>query len=264
MKLYGRMFIQGAIEVKTGLHIGGSGGAFAIGTVDNPVLVDQVTGQPYIPGSSLRGKMRSLTEKYLGKVTGQNIDRIQIHSCHQRDRSQQDNEAEYRECPICNIYGITAEGYNLPTRLVIRDVPLTEAAVRKLRDARMALPYTEVKTEVSIDRVTSQAVPRDVERVPAGAIFGPMELVYSIYQPQDVTWLSHLIDGMELLEDDYLGGMGSRGSGKIVFRDLELSLKTANNYRQPVVLGKFDTLQAVSAQWIEIMKQVDQTVMNGG
>ena len=248
MRLYGRLVIQGNILVKTGLHIGGSGGAFAIGGVDNPVIVNQVTGQPYIPGSSLRRKMRSLTEKYLGRTTGQRISQSQIHACK--------TEAEYLECPICNIFGITAEDFNWPTRLLVRDVALDPDSAMTIREAKTALPYTEIKTEVAIDRVTSQANPRDVERVPAGAVFGPMELVYNIYCEQDVTWLSVVLDAMQLLEDDYLGGHGSRGSGKIAFQDLQLTLKRADQYRQPIDLGHFSTLEDLSTAAEETLAKV--------
>lgn len=248
MRLYGRLVIQGNILVKTGLHIGGSGGAFAIGGVDNPVIVNQVTGQPYIPGSSLRGKMRSLTEKYLGRTTGQRISQSQIHACK--------TEAEYLECPICNIFGITAEDFNWPTRLLVRDVALDPDSAMTIREAKTALPYTEIKTEVAIDRVTSQANPRDVERVPAGAVFGPMELVYNIYSEQDVAWISVLLDAMQLLEDDYLGGHGSRGSGKVVFQNLHLILKRADQYRQPIDMGTFSTLEDLSATASDMISRI--------
>lgn len=248
MRLYGRLVIQGNILVKTGLHIGGSGGAFAIGGVDNPVIVNQVTGQPYIPGSSLRGKMRSLTEKYLGRTTGQRISQSQIHACK--------TKAEYLECPICNIFGITAEDFNWPTRLLVRDVALDPDSAMTIREAKTALPYTEIKTEVAIDRVTSQANPRDVERVPAGAVFGPMELVYNIYSEQDVAWISVLLDAMQLLEDDYLGGHGSRGSGKVVFQNLHLILKRADQYRQPIDMGTFSTLEDLSATASDMISRI--------
>lgn len=249
MRLYGRIFIEGTIVVRTGLHIGGSGGSFAIGGVDNPVIVNQITRQPYIPGSSLRGKMRSLTEKYLGEVTGQPIGQIEIHSC----RNDPDH---YTNCPICNIYGITAEDFTQPTRLVVRDVSLTTESAEQLLRAKTTLQYTEVKTEVAIDRVTSQANPRDVERVPAGAVFGPMEMVYSIYGDMDIDWLRVLADGMQLLEDDYLGGLGSRGSGKIIFENLVVTLKRAPQYRVPVALGQFETLAALSDQTDALIAQV--------
>ena len=248
MRLYGRLVIRGDILVKTGLHIGGSGGAFAIGGVDNPVIVNQVSGQPYIPGSSLRGKMRSLTEKYLGRTTGQRISQSEIHACK--------SEAEYVECPICNIFGITAEDFNWPTRLLVRDVALDPESAVAIREAKTSLPYTEVKTEVAIDRVTSQANPRDVERVPAGAVFGPMEFVYNIYAEQDVEWLKVLLDAMQLLEDDYLGGHGSRGSGKIAFQNLQLTLKRTDQYRQPIDLGHFDALEGLSTASEETLAKI--------
>lgn len=248
MRLYGRLVIRGDILVKTGLHIGGSGGAFAIGGVDNPVIVNQVSGQPYIPGSSLRGKMRSLTEKYLGRTTGQRISQSKIHACK--------SEAEYVECPICNIFGITAEDFNWPTRLLVRDVALDPESAVAIREAKTTLPYTEVKTEVAIDRVTSQANPRDVERVPAGAVFGPMEFVYNIYSEQDVEWLKVLLDAMQLLEDDYLGGHGSRGSGKIAFQNLQLTLKRTDQYRQPIIIGHFDALEDLSTASEETLAKI--------
>ena len=249
MKLHGRLFITGEIATVTGLHIGGSGEAFAIGGVDNPVIKNQINGQPYIPGSSLRGKMRSLTEKYMGRVTGQRINNGEIHACQTGD--------EYAECPICNIYGISAGGPNprarfdnWPTRLVVRDVALRPESARELEAAKTSLPFTEVKTEVAIDRATSQANPRDIERVPAGAVFAPMELVYSIYDVHnDVEWLSVLLDAMDLLQDDYLGGSGSRGGGKVVFANLSLELKRAVDYRAPVSLGAYATLADLSHEF---------------
>src|SRR5690606_28821037 len=145
MRLYGRLVIQGNILVKTGLHIGGSGGAFAIGGVDNPVIANQVTGQPYIPGTSLRGKMRSLTEKYLGRTTGQRISQSQIHACK--------TEAEYLECPICNIFGITAEDFNWPTRLLVREVAVDPDYAMTIREAKTALPSDRKSTRLNSSHV---------------------------------------------------------------------------------------------------------------
>lgn len=224
IQLYGRVFITGIIVAKTGLHIGGSGGSFSIGGNDNPVIVDPITGEPYIPGSSLRGKMRSLTEKYMGLPLVRHAN-VNMHTV--------DNKEDYERSPVANIYGVPAQDFNLPTRLIVRDVMLTRDSRDQLFKARTDLPFTEVKTEVSIDRVTSQANPRTIERVPAGAEFGPMEMIYSIYEPTDVEWLSVLIDGMTLLEDDYLGGSGSRGSGKVAFKDLTITLKQKDDYRNP-------------------------------
>jgi CRISPR-associated protein Csm3 len=62
---YSKLLIKGEIEVVTGLHIGGSSSYSAIGAVDSPVVRDSVTGNPIIPGSSLKGKMRALLQKNL-------------------------------------------------------------------------------------------------------------------------------------------------------------------------------------------------------
>ena len=119
----------------------------------------------------------------------------------------------------------------MPTRLTVRDVFLEEKSRKELEDADTDTNYTEVKTEVAIDRITSEAMPRPNERVPAGTIFGPVQIIYSLYrqhgtnhgnQPQkgELAYFDTVLKGMELLEDDYLGGSGSRGSGQIAFEEL--------------------------------------------
>ena len=151
LKLYGRLIITGTIVAKTGLHIGGSGGSFSIGSVDNAVIKNPITGEPYIPGSSLRGKMRSLTEKYKGVKLVKHAN-VMMHTV--------STEEEYANSPIANIYGVSAEKFNLPTRLIVRDVHLTPESRQELERARTDTRFTEIKTEVSIDRITSQANPR--------------------------------------------------------------------------------------------------------
>jgi len=258
LKLLGRAFITGEVHVITGLHIGGSESLFSIGGVDNTVIVDPISQQPYIPGSSLRGKMRSLLEKLEGKVTGQTIQDATIHQCQ--------SQGDYETCPICNLFGIAAGGSNKqlknrPTRLVVRDVRLTDDSAKQLFEARTTLPYTEVKTEVSIDRVTSHASGlRQIERVPAGAVFGPMTLIVNIYQHQDVEWLKDLIKAMRLLEDDYLGGSGSRGSGHICFKRLKVSFKADESYQEVYSSTELGTLQEVSVSLEDILSQIKQHV----
>lgn len=125
-----------------------------------------------------------------------------------------------------------------PTRLVVRDLFLAPKSVEALRKRiRTDMPFTEVKTEVAIDRVTSAATPRQIERVPAGTIFSNLEMVFSVYDAGDLDRFIHVIEAMQLLEDDYLGGLGSRGSGKIRFQGLHLSLRatrSSDGYGQEV------------------------------
>lgn len=254
IKLYARVIITGKIVARTGLHIGGSGGSFSIGGNDNPVIVNPMNGQPYIPGSSLRGKMRSLTEKYMGVMLTSHAN-VTMHTAKTAE--------EYEKSPIANIYGVSAEDFNLPTRLIVRDVALSPDSVEKLKKARTDLPFTEVKTEVSIDRITSQANPRSIERVPAGAEFGPMELVYSLYQPQDADWFAVLVDGMALLEDDYLGGSGSRGSGKISFEEIVITVKATLNpddYRKPYELLRAESVQELQDKLPQIIADLHKVL----
>lgn len=226
IKLFGKFFITGTITAKTGLHIGGSNIGLEIGGADMVVIRDKVTNQPYIPGSSLKGSMRALLERS-GKDNGQGYrmdtvvekekewESIRIHIC--------DNEDEYINCPICNVFGISAgegEFVTSPTRLKCRDALLRDESTDLKNNPNTDMPYTEVKTEVVIDRITSKATPRQLERVPAGSEFD-FEMIYDVYKSKDIDWLCTLFSGMELLEDSYLGGQGSRGSGQIKFGRFE-------------------------------------------
>jgi len=247
IQLQGRVFIKFDIEVVTGLHIGGSESGIEIGGVDKAVVRDPLTNRPYIPGSSLKGKMRSLLEKYDNLPQNQRIGHGAIHSC--------DTVEAYQACDVCQVFGVPGErDFATPTRLVVRDVHLGDESAKRLEDsARTDLPYTEIKTEVSIDRVTSAANPRQMERVPAGTIFAGAELVYSIYDgsdcdaDKDVARLETVFEGLQLLEDDYLGGLGSRGSGKVCFKNISVEVRSRAHYLDdPVPVGTDKPYAALS------------------
>ena len=221
--LIGKFIITGEIEAVTGLHIGGASAGLDIGGIDNPIIRHPITRQPYIPGSSLRGKMRSWLDRYYGKELNKYISRepheVRIHECTSKEA--------YASCEVCQLFGITPGDKEkrdidnlMPTRLIVRDVHLmpgdakTRGSSEWLKAAKTDLPYTEVKWEAAIDRITSAAVPRQNERVPAGAIFKPFELIVSLYDDKDFDFLPAVGKALQLLEDDYLGGYGSRGSGK--------------------------------------------------
>lgn len=221
IKLHGRIILEGDIEALTGLHIGGSPGAMAIGGVDLPVIRNAVDQTPYIPGSSLKGKMRSLWEKATGAHQNRSIGKgVSIHACEQK--------AEYQRCPVCQIFGTLGQSdAAFPTRIVVRDVPLAQDS---LKDVRTDMPFTEVKWEAAIDRVTSAATPRQIERVPAGAIFSQMQIVFNIYEPGDIERFLDVLTVLQLVEDDYLGGQGSRGSGRVAFKNMTLTCKSTSDY----------------------------------
>jgi CRISPR-associated protein Csm3 len=230
-RLLGRLLLRGNIRAVTGLHIGGSPAGLNIGGLDNPVIRDPKTRQPYIPGSSLKGKMRSLSERHRGFDPEdhnqiQQIGQIRIHVC--RDA------AAYAECPVCQVFGLPGElAHSAPTRLMVRDTFLDSTS---LAGAQLDFLFTEVKWEASIDRITSAALPRQVERVPAGAVFAGSELVLSFYDTsggleRECALARQLLLALQLLEDDALGGLGSRGSGKVRFEQLSIVLRVGSETR---------------------------------
>jgi len=248
IQLKGRVFITFNIEAKTGLHIGGSDAGVEIGGVEKTVIRDKLTNRPYIPGSSLKGKMRSLLEKYHNKPINFPKNKPAFHVCQSAE--------PYKSCDVCQVFGVSGEqDFATPTRLVVRDIFLSDDSAKKLENAQTDLPYTEVKTEVSIDRVTSAANPRQMERVPAGAVFDGAEMVFSLYEIQsengevhqaqeDLKRLDVLLEAMRLVEDDYLGGLGSRGSGKIKFRNIQITFRGQG---EPETLGSYPGLDELTA-----------------
>lgn len=185
--------ITGKIKVVTGLHIGSGDTEMHIGGTDNPVIKNAATNEPYIPGSSLKGKMRSLLRLYEG---------------------QGDNGEK-----VSKLFGSPAgNGTVKPACLSFWDCFLTEDW-KKAIDKKQML-YTEVKMENSIDRVTGTATnPRNTERVLPGSEFD-FKLTVKQYDNEDV--LPLVLGTMKLLEMDALGGSGSRGYGRIKFEELKL------------------------------------------
>ena len=238
IQLQGKIFLKGTVKALTGLHIGGSSGELDIGGNENPVIRNQMNRLPYIPGSSLRGKLRSLLDRHLGNPLV-NQGTTQVHECRKSDK--------YIRCPVCQVFGVTPqylEENTMPTRLIIRDTYLSLSSQKHLKEADTDTDFTEIKTEVTIDRITSAANPRPLERVPADATFEPMVLVYGLftrdaYSDEQITKECERFDtvlkGMELLEDDYLGGSGSRGSGQIAFENLTMTFKSRKCYENPDV-----------------------------
>ncbi len=256
--LYGRVFIETKIKAITGLHIGGSNTDLEIGGLDKAVIRNPLTKRPYIPGSSLRGKMRSQMEKLLGLPQNQSIGQVKIHTCQTKSEFGKGGG-----CLVCTVFGVPAEkDFNNLTRLVIRDAELTDTSAQSLQDARTDLLYGELKTEVAIDRVTSAATPRTIERVPAGAVFGPAELVFGVYDAADFARVKVMLDALQLVEDDYLGGSGSRGSGKVKFEEIRLYLRNGKDYSQPVNYREqpFGSIQDIAQEFEKIQEWMQQHI----
>lgn len=259
INLYGRIILTMNIEAVTGLHIGGSSVGLEIGGLDKAVIRNPLTNQPYIPGSSLRGKMRSQLEKKLGLKQNNGIGQVTIHTCKKPEEYNANGG-----CPVCHVFGVPGEVEATgPTLLVVRDVALTPDSAAALEKLKSDLPFAELKTEVAIDRVTSAATPRTLERVPAGAVFGPAELVFSIYDHADLARFKYVLEALQLVEDDYLGGSGSRGSGKVKFTNIQVSARSAKDYATVKSFedGKeFESVQAL-AQKFDTLKDWAQKVI---
>jgi len=235
IRLVKKVFLEGNIEVKTGLSVGGGSVGLEIGGADKVVVRNPLTNQPYIPGSSLKGKMRSLLEKLDGKVTSGKDDKGNPTAM----------PCKCGTCLICQIFGVSAaEDKGTAARLIVRDSNLTEESFKKLEKSKSTdMPFTEVKTEVVIDRITSAATPRNFERVPAGAQF-ELNMVCNIYEgDKEVELLGKVFEGLRLVQDDYLGGCGSRGYGQVKFSLNPLTCKNQECYEQDKPRIPLDSIQ---------------------
>lgn len=229
-QLQARVLVTADLVALSGLRIGGTLPGLAIGGVDLPVIRDPLTGYPYIPGSSLRGKMRSLLDRWYGNEPNRQIGTVRIHL--------PETQEAYEASPVGRLFGVLPNDRITdmrPTRLLVRDVLLDAEEAKRLREtARGGLLYTEAKTEAAIDRLTSAATPRTIERVLANTTFRPFAAAITLYDGDAAgEYVSLLLRGMRLLEDDYLGGHGSRGSGEIAFRDIGVRVRRPADYAFP-------------------------------
>lgn len=199
--MYGKIQITGEIEVKTGMHIGGSDAFAAIGAIDSPVIRDVRTGQPMIPGSSLKGKLRSLLARKYNPVA-----------------VKHDEDAPV----IRRLFGSAKKDEVKNSRILVADMFLNEAVKENIQNQGLN-SLTEVKFENTINRMTAKANPRQIERVIRGAVFN-LDIIYEVLKPEEIEEDFNLLaEGMKLLQYDYIGGHGSRGYGKIIFKNLEAS-----------------------------------------
>lgn len=217
MKLNKIISVEGTLELLSGLHIGGGSDVMHIGGIDNPVIKHPHTQVPYIPGSSIKGKVRSLLEWYFGLVEynqGKPIGFKQLEKVTEEQREPTKN--------IIKLFGVSG-GDNLninqakeigPSRLSFRDAMPSEAWLQEASDNAWLL--TEAKSENSINRIAGVAEnPRQTERVPAGAQFEFSLQMKVLDSDDEQAMLDTLLKGLRLLEMDALGGSGSRGYGRV-------------------------------------------------
>lgn len=215
--------ITGKLELLSGLHIGGGDTEMHIGGVDNSVIKDPITSEPYIPGSSLKGKVRSLLEylagahtKNGGKPLSASTAKSEIEKTIVRlfgtgggSSKNTDGNSDSEE------FGIT--------RLVFSDCYLNEDSKKEILSTYGK--FTEIKAENSIDRLSGTAEnPRFTERVVKGAKFDFSVSIRLLQGDNTEELIETFLKGLKLLNYDALGGSGSRGYGKvsIMFDDKEI------------------------------------------
>jgi len=219
--LYAKIKISGVLDVVTGLHIGGSDVFAPIGAVDSPVIKDALSGLPMIPGSSLKGKLRTLLAKRYNQTLNQ--------------KPENDDERLQRLFGRSKKDQIRARA----GKVIFSDMLLNNWQALQRMGAESK---TEIKFENMIDRLTSEANPRQIERVIRGSEF-LLDIIYEAHgevaeqvEQQMVEDFEVLAEGFRLLQYDYLGGSGTRGYGKVRFRGLKA--ETVSGELKAEVLAK--------------------------
>ena len=213
--------ITGQIVLVTGLHIGAGNEEVHIGGIDNGVIKHPHTQQPYIPGSSLKGKMRSLLEWRSGAVKEKPLSFDSLKESMSEEKKKQVKM-------IVQLFGASGDSQNDAnaqeigiTRLSFWDCSLNEDWKKQISDNNWL--YTEAKSENTINRITGTADnPRQTERVPADAVFD-FKLGMKVLDESENAFVETVLAGLKLLELDGIGGSGSRGYGKIKFENLKLN-----------------------------------------
>ncbi|NMG57324.1 type III-A CRISPR-associated RAMP protein Csm3 [Geitlerinema sp. P-1104] len=275
--LLGKFRLTSTLQVETGLHIGGGGDNLDIGGLDKPVIRNPLNNYPYLPGSSIKGKMRAILERLLNKplnrAGGSGTYRYESDDIEdgytkvgKGPSSQFIPFQGAKHCPVSRLFGSTGancwidaeiaeeqgfnvneqtryetinnrrfapiKGRNSPARLIVRDAHLTSDSIEQLRKIDTGLYMTEWKFENGIDRITSAANPRQIERVPAGSMFN-FEIIYTVENPQQMEEdLQNIAIALAILEDDALGGHGSRGYGQISFHNFNFYYRSMAQYRE--------------------------------
>jgi CRISPR-associated protein Csm3 len=250
MQLTGYLTLRGTLHCVTGLRIGSAAEMIEIGGLDNPIIKHPLTGMPYVPGSSLKGKMRALLELRLDKIDP----RPEVEGRRNREYGEVHRPGGYgcegEGCPICRIFGSNAgEGKIGPARLIVRDAYLTEEWEGKIRERlQEGEPITEIKYENTINRITAMANPRQMERVPAGVKFA-FEIGYRVFDVDgnggktDRELFQRVIEGLQLVQADTLGGSGSRGYGKVAFENLTLTDLAGNVLAKDMTLDELRSVK---------------------
>jgi len=236
LRLIGKLILEGEMHCETGLHVGAGKGSLEIGGADNPVVKD-AHGRPYVPGSTLRGRIRALLEQSTGMAVPSEL----VFISKRKGQEVRIHQSDRPDDEICILFGRSPgrmekvgggdveSNHATPARLSVFDAPLVPESITPQMRETLDDELTEVKSENAIDRITSQANPRTLERVPAGARFR-VRMVLDILCAEDSVLPGLLAQGLRLLEDDALGGGGSRGSGRVRFDNLKMTWRGKDYY----------------------------------
>lgn len=186
------------LELLSGLYIGGNDSGFDIGGADSDVIRNPLTNEPYIPGSSLKGKLKSLLKYHIKEVDIIEKDII------------------FKDSNITNIFEPIDEGNVKITRAIFRDLTLTKESEKELQNILGIGCFTEIKAENKVNPISGKSdSPRFIERVPAGAIFEG-EIVLNVFDGDNKEiMMENIKKSLKLLEMNYLGGNGTRGYGRV-------------------------------------------------
>lgn len=245
----GNIIIKGKIECLTGLHIGGSKEKLEIGGVDSPVIRQPNSKYPYIPGSSIKGKMRHLLEFSTGAVTDYVGDKlgnvskaekiVRIFGIGADDANKSQNGASNETEVKAEDKTDDSENRIGPGRLIVRDCKPDSKTIEMWENMDSELLYTEYKSENTIDRLTSEANPRFIERVVQGSKFD-FEMIYGVYQMSNKQAdeekatnedLKNILWALRLLQDSTLGKSGSRGYGQVKFQVIDPIFVSVEDYQ---------------------------------
>lgn len=201
--------IEGTIKVKTGLHIGGDASFSAIGAIDMPVVRDPLSRLPIIPGSTLKGKIRSLLAREMGSTPMSGTAGFE------------------RDCyEIKRLFGSSSDSSNAEgTGMQVARLQFSDCFLKN----KEKLPQIfETKFENTIDRLTAVANPRQIERVVRGAEFA-VEIIYNVEELDQLQEdFDNITMAMILLENDYLGGGGTRGNGRVALEGFTARVVTGD------------------------------------
>lgn len=218
--MYTKIKISAEIEVVTGLHIGSGGEFSAIGAVDSPVIRDPKTRLPMIPGSSIKGKLRSLLSRHFSGVVDIKGDVIEVTRLFGSSTAKDDL------------------GRLIEARMQIADAFYNAISIDELTEREIS--FTETKYENTISRLNSVANPRQIERVVRGSKFD-LNIIYNVFEQKELeNDFENIKLAFTLLENDYLGGGGTRGSGRIALKNIKAEYVTGPSKGETAYVFKND------------------------